>query len=340
MNVLVTGGAGYIGTHCLVELIQLGFKPFVMDNLYNSSPIALARVQEITGVDVPFVQGDIRASDDLNRAFEAAKPDAVLHLAGLKAVGESVSQPLKYYDNNVVGTVRLLEAMEHHGCLNIVFSSSATVYGDPAHLPIDESSPVGGTTNPYGTSKYQIERLLSDWTVANKDARVICLRYFNPVGAHFSGKIGEDPKGIPNNLMPYVQQVAAGRLEKLSVFGDDYDTVDGTGVRDYIHVVDLAKGHIAALNAIRTMPPSWEAVNLGTGDGVSVLQIVKAFEAASGISVPYQIAPRREGDIASCYAAPAKANQWLNWRAEADLDAMCRDAWHWQSSNPSGYSAA
>lgn len=311
MNVLVTGGAGYIGSHCLVELIEAGLTPFVLDNLCNSSDVALQRVQQITGTSVEWVQGDIRVAADLDRAFELAQPDAVLHLAGLKAVGESVSQPLAYYDNNLVGTIRLLEAMQRHDCNGLVFSSSATVYGDPSTLPIDEQSPTGATTNPYGTTKYQIERLLADWCVANPNVKTVCLRYFNPVGAHISGLIGEDPKGVPNNLMPYVQQVAAGQREQLSVFGDDYDTIDGTGVRDYIHVVDLAKGHLAALNAMDAMQPGWDAVNLGTGIGVSVLQIVKAFEAASGVAVPFRIAPRRPGDIASCYAAPAKARAVL-----------------------------
>ncbi len=340
MKVLVTGGAGYIGSHCLVELIQAGFEPVVFDNLSNASRESMARVEQITGQTVSFVQGDIRDAQALEGLFTAHRFDAVLHLAGLKAVGESVAKPLTYYDNNVVGTVRLLEAMTAHGCLNIVFSSSATVYGDPQTLPIDEAQPVGGTTNPYGTSKYQIERMLGDWAAATASARVIALRYFNPVGAHPSGLIGEDPQGIPNNLMPYVQQVAAGKLACLSVFGDDYDTIDGTGVRDYLHVVDLARGHLAALNKLAQMDPGKTAVNLGTGNGLSVLQLIHAFEAACGAPLAYKVAPRRPGDIAACYADPRFAQRWLGWSATLDLTAMCEDAWRWQSTNPSGYSPA
>lgn len=337
MKVLVTGGAGYIGTHCLVELVNAGITPVVYDNLCNASLESLARVERISGQAVAFVQGDIRDPDALTALFKAHRFDAVLHLAGLKAVGESVAKPLEYYDNNVVGTLRLLEAMTAQGCVNLVFSSSATVYGDPQALPIDEEQPIGATTNPYGTSKYQIERMLADWACATPDARVIALRYFNPVGAHPSGLIGEDPKGIPNNLMPYVQQVAAGKLQRLSVYGDDYDTADGTGVRDYLHVVDLAQGHLAALRKLTTMAAGKTAVNLGTGIGLSVLQLVRAFEAACGASLNYQVVARRPGDIAACYADPAHAQEWLGWRAQLGLPQMCEDAWRWQSSNPSGY---
>lgn len=331
MKVLVTGGAGYIGTHCLVELLQAGMTPVVLDNLSNASPEALARVEQITGQQPIFIEGDIRDHRTLELAFQAHRPQAVLHLAGLKAVGESVQKPLEYYDNNVVGTLQLLRTMREFQCHRMVFSSSATVYGDPKQLPITESAPTGGTTNPYGTTKYVIERILADWTAADPKAQVIALRYFNPVGAHPSGLIGEDPKGLPNNLMPFIQKVASGALDELQVFGDDYDTIDGTGVRDYLHVVDLAKGHLAALNRME-QPDStgFNAVNLGTGTGISVLQMITAFEQASGTQVAHRIAPRRPGDIAACYADPSHAKAFLNWRAEESLTSMCQDAWRWQ----------
>lgn len=331
MKVLVTGGAGYIGTHCLVEMIQAGLEPVVLDNLSNSDLDALARVEQITSHQPIFVEGDIRDHRVLELTFRAHQPQAVLHLAGLKAVGESVAKPLDYYDNNVAGTLQLLHTMREFNCHRIVFSSSATVYGDPRQLPITEAAEVGGTTNPYGTSKYVIERILSDWAAANEKAQVIALRYFNPVGAHPSGLIGEDPKGIPNNLMPFIQKVAAGELEQLSVFGQDYDTPDGTGVRDYLHVVDLAKGHLAALNKFdQHDSQGFHAVNLGTGRGISVLQMIQAFEQASQQPVAHQIVDRRPGDIASCYADPSLAEQWLGWRAEIELEQMCADAWRWQ----------
>ena len=331
MKVLVTGGAGYIGTHCLVELIQAGIEPVVLDNLSNSDPSALDRVEQITGQTPIFIEGDIRDHRVLELTFQAHRPRAVLHLAGLKAVGESVEKPLEYYDNNIAGTLQLLHTMREYQCRQIVFSSSATVYGDPQTLPIPESAPIGGTTNPYGTSKYMIERILADWAHADPQAQVIALRYFNPVGAHPSGLIGEDPKGLPNNLMPFIQKVAVGELEQLSVFGNDYDTEDGTGVRDYLHVVDLAKGHLAAIQRMqRENDTGFEAINLGTGNGISVLQMVHAFERASAQTVAYQIAPRRPGDIAACYADASCAWEKLNWRAELDLTQMCQDAWRWQ----------
>ncbi len=331
MKVLITGGAGYIGTHCLVELMQAGLVPVVLDNLCNASPDALARVEQITGQQPIFIEGDIRDHRALELAFQAHRPSAVLHLAGLKSVGESVDKPLEYYDNNVVGTLQLLRTMREFDCHRMVFSSSATVYGDPATLPIAEDAPTGGTTNPYGTSKYVIERILQDWAAADSEAQVIALRYFNPVGAHASGLIGEDPQGLPNNLMPFIQRVASGSLERLNIFGDDYDTPDGTGVRDYLHVVDLAQGHLAALQRMeQPEAEGFHAVNLGTGNGISVLQMVKAFEAASGQAVPYSIAPRRPGDIASCFADARHAQEFLGWQARHTLESMCSDAWRWQ----------
>ena len=338
MKILVTGGAGYIGSHTLVELISAGFTPVVLDNLCNSSVESLARVQRITGVTVEFVQGDIRDAALLDSLFAQHKISAVVHFAGLKAVGESVREPLKYYDNNVHGSQVLLTAMAKAGVFQIVFSSSATVYGEPAEIPISESCPLARPTNPYGRSKLMVEDILRDLALTDSRWSVALLRYFNPVGAHDSGLIGEDPNGIPNNLLPFIAQVAVGKLPKLSVFGGDYPTADGTGVRDYIHVVDLAQGHVAALRFLAEQfgVHTW---NLGTGVGYSVLEMVRAFEAASGVAVPYEIAPRREGDIAVCYAYPEKAAVELNWRAQLGLERMMVDTWRWQSQNPDGFKA-
>ncbi|GAA4876884.1 UDP-glucose 4-epimerase GalE [Ferrimonas pelagia] len=336
MAVLVTGGAGYIGSHTVVELLQAGTQVVVLDNLSNSSEESLKRVEQITGRAVVFYQGDIRDKAVLQSVFASHDIDSVIHFAGLKAVGESVAQPLRYYDNNVRGTLVLCEAMAEAGVFNLVFSSSATVYGDPQALPIREDSPVGGTTNPYGTSKYMVERVLEDLNVSDARWNIAILRYFNPVGAHESGLIGEDPNDIPNNLMPFISQVAVGKREQLSVFGDDYDTHDGTGVRDYIHVVDLAIGHLKALDRLKS-DPGVVIYNLGTGTGYSVLDMVKAFEAGSGQAVPYQVAPRRPGDIAACYADPAKARNELGWTAEKGIAEMTADTWRWQSDNPHGY---
>lgn len=336
--IFVTGGAGYIGSHTCVELLDAGYDVTVFDNFSNSHPEALARVERITGKRVRLVRGDIRDRIALVTALRESGANAVIHFAGLKAVGESVTQPLAYYDNNVVGTVRLLEAMGDCGLNSLVFSSSATVYGDPQRLPLTEDHPLS-STNPYGRTKLMIEDILRDLYRSDASWRLGILRYFNPVGAHASGLIGEDPQGIPNNLLPFVAQVAVGRLDILNVWGNDYPTPDGTGVRDYIHVVDLALGHLKALKALE-QPQKWSGcltVNLGTGTGYSVLDIVKAFEQASGRSVPYKIAPRRPGDIASCYADPQRAVEFLGWRAERGLSAMCADAWRWQKSNPHGY---
>ncbi len=335
MNVLVTGGSGYIGSHTCVQLLQAGHNVTVFDNLCNSSPIAIARVREIAGRELHFVQGDIRDTDALRDALLEAQAQAVIHFAGLKAVGESSQRPVDYYDNNVGGTISLLKAMQAQGVWRLVFSSSATVYGEPQSLPLDESHPLSAT-NPYGRSKLMIEDMLRD--VAGSDAqwRVALLRYFNPVGAHPSGRIGEDPRGIPNNLLPFVAQVAVGRRESLNVWGDDYDTPDGTGVRDYIHVVDLSQGHLNALDALDRHPGAW-AVNLGTGRGYSVLDVVRAFERASGRKIPFRVAARRPGDVAACFANPALALSRLNWQARFDLDAMCSDAWRWQMNNPNGF---
>ena len=326
MKVLVTGGAGYIGSHTVVELLSAGHQVTVVDNLSNSKLSVLDRIADIVGARPDFVHADIRDRATLIPALAGC--DAVIHFAGLKAVGQSVAQPLRYYDNNVAGSVTLLEAMEEAGVRTLVFSSSATVYGDPHSVPISEDFPLSAT-NPYGRSKLMIEDMLRDLVRAKDAWRVALLRYFNPVGAHASGILGEDPNGIPNNLMPYVAQVAAGTLPCLSVFGDDYPTPDGTGVRDYIHVVDLAQGHLAALAALERQP-GMMAVNLGTGRGYSVLEMVRAFERASGRPVPYRIAPRRPGDVAACYADPSLAEQLLGWRAERDIDAMCVDGWRWQ----------
>lgn len=336
MNILITGGAGFIGSHIVVELLNVGHHPIILDNLSNASSKVIQRVADITGKTPTFYEGDIRDHALLQQIFAQHSIDSVIHFAALKAVGESVAQPLRYYDNNVSGSLILLEEMEKAGVRSIVFSSSATVYGDPETVPITESSPTGGTTNPYGTSKYMMERMMMDLQHANPSWSVIILRYFNPIGAHESGKIGEQPNGIPNNLLPYVCQVAAGKLKELSVFGSDYNTHDGTGVRDYIHVVDLAIGHLKALDA-KAKTAGVHIYNLGTGTGYSVLDIVKAFEQASGQTVPYAIKPRRAGDIAVCYADPAKAAQEIGWTAERDLNTMMTDAWRWQSQNPKGY---
>ena len=335
MKVLVTGGAGYIGSHTCVELLSAGHEVVVVDNLSNSHPEALNRVEEIAGRSVDFRQVDICDRDGLSAVFANNTIDAVIHFAGLKAVGESVAQPLRYYYNNVFGTLTLCEVMAEHRVFDLVFSSSATVYGDPASVPIREDFPLSAT-NPYGRSKLMIEEILRDLYVSDQRWNTILLRYFNPVGAHKSGRIGEDPNGIPNNLMPYITQVAVGKLEKLSVFGSDYDTVDGTGVRDYIHVVDLALGHLKALEKLSDKPGAI-AYNLGTGCGYSVLQVVSAFEKASGVSIPYQLVDRRPGDVASCYAEPSFAAQELNWKAERGIEQMAEDSWRWQSQNPTGY---
>ena len=332
MKIFITGGAGYIGTHTCVELINAGFTLTVFDNLSNSSLEALKRVETITSSKVTFIEGDIRDEASLSTAMKDC--EAVVHFAGLKAVGESVSNPLEYYDNNVQGTLCLLRAMKSNDIKSLVFSSSATVYGDPEYLPLDESHPLR-TTNPYGQTKLVIEEILRDLHISDPSYKIMILRYFNPVGAHKSGLIGEDPQDIPNNLMPFVAQVAIGRREVLSVFGDDYDTVDGTGVRDYIHVVDLAQGHLKALQALNT--PQCTAINLGTGKGYSVLEVVKAFEKASGHDVSYQIVPRRSGDIAACYANPTTAEKLLNWKAEYSIQEMCNDTWNFQTKNPQGY---
>jgi UDP-glucose 4-epimerase len=337
-NILVTGGAGYIGSHTCVELLQAGHQVTVFDNFCNSSPESLRRVEEITGCPVSLVRGDIRDRAALEGALSSSAASAVIHFAGLKAVGESVARPLGYYDNNVVGTLRLLEAMGARGIKTLVFSSSATVYGDPRSLPLTEDHPLSAT-NPYGRSKLMIEDILRDLALSDADWNIAALRYFNPVGAHASGRIGEDPRGMPNNLMPFVAQVAVGKREFLNVWGDDYPTPDGTGVRDYIHVVDLAIGHLKALQRLGASPGCF-TVNLGTGTGYSVLDMVRAFEQASGKPVPFRIAARRPGDIASCYADPSLAFELLGWRAERGLQEMCTDGWRWQSANPQGFAGA
>ncbi len=338
MKILVTGGAGYIGSHTCIELINAGYDVVVLDNLYNSSKESLKRVEKIVGREIKFYEADIRDGKALADIFAAENVDAVIHFAGLKAVGESVAKPLEYYDNNVNGTLVLCDAMRNAGVKNIIFSSSATVYGDPAFIPITEECPKGQCTNPYGWSKSMLEQILSDLNTSDPEWNVVLLRYFNPVGAHKSGTIGEDPKGIPNNLMPYISQVAVGKREFLGVFGDDYDTPDGTGVRDYIHVVDLAIGHVKALKKIQEKAGVC-IYNLGTGNGYSVLDMAKAFGKACGKEIPYKIMPRRPGDIATCYAAPAKAKEELGWEAVRGLEEMCEDAWRWQSQNPNGYEA-
>lgn len=337
-TILVTGGAGYIGSHTVLQLLEQDFSVVVLDNLANSSAESLRRVESITGKSVTFVQGDIRDTTVLDSIFSQHKIDSVIHFAGLKAVGESVQKPLEYYENNMYGTLTLCKAMRQHGVKNIVFSSSATVYGDPVALPLHEKMATGHPTNPYGMSKLMVEHMLTDLYASDEGWNIVLLRYFNPVGAHESGLIGEDPNGIPNNLMPYISQVATGKLEQLSVFGDDYDTVDGTGVRDYIHVVDLAAGHLKALDRLE-LNMGLDVYNLGTGQGYSVLEMIKAFEKASGQTVNYKIAPRRGGDVAACYADPTLAAQELNWNATKTLEDMCQDVWHWQSKNPKGYEA-
>lgn len=336
MNILVTGGAGFIGSHTIVELIEAGHTPIAYDNLCNASTVVFERIKQITGVEVEFIEGDIRDEAKLADVFAAHDVDCVIHFAGLKAVGESVEKPLEYYDNNVNGTVKLLFAMRRAQVRNIIFSSSATVYGTPEKLPLTEDMPKGVATNPYGRTKAIIEDILADVQHAYPEMNVVLLRYFNPIGAHPSGLMGEDPAGVPNNLMPYITQVAVGKLERLSVFGDDYDTLDGTGVRDYIHVMDLASGHVAALKALK--PEGGLSIyNLGTGAGTSVLELVKAFEDAAGVQVPYQIQARRAGDVAACYADCSKAAAELGWEARYGIEDMCADSWRWQKGNPNGY---
>lgn len=337
-NILITGGAGYIGSHTAVELLNSGYEVIVYDNLCNSSKESLKRVEELTGKTVKFYEGDVRDAKALEAMFNKESIDAVIHCAALKAVGESVQKPLLYYQNNITGTLTLMDVMSRVNVKNIVFSSSATVYGNPETMPITEDCPKGQCTNPYGWTKSMMEQIMSDVQKADPEWNVILLRYFNPVGAHESGRIGEDPKGIPNNLMPYISQVAVGKLEKLGVFGDDYDTPDGTGVRDYIHVVDLAVGHVKAVDYL-AKNPGLDVINLGTGVGYSVLDMVKAFSKACGKDLPYEIKPRRAGDIAMCYADPAKAEKVLGWKATRGLDEMCADSWRWQSQNPNGYEA-
>lgn len=337
MSVLVTGGAGYIGSHTCVELIRSGYEIIVVDNLSNSNPESVRRVEKITGRTIPFILADVCDTEAMNTIFaQHPEIDSVIHFAGLKAVGESVRKPLEYYTNNLVSTLTLLNVMKRHGVKNIVFSSSATVYGDPASVPIREDFPTGGTTNPYGTTKHFLEQILKDCCAADPELNAALLRYFNPVGAHESGLIGEDPRGIPNNLTPYIAQVAVGKLEKLHVYGDDYPTPDGTGVRDYIHVVDLARGHVSALKKLESKCGLF-IVNLGTGKGYSVLDVLHAYEKACGKPIPYVVDPRRPGDIAQCYADPKKALEEMGWQAVLGIDEMCASSWNWQSKNPSGY---
>ena len=334
MKILVTGGAGYIGSHTCVELLNHDYEVIVVDNLYNSCEEALERVEKITGKTLTFYEGALLDRDLLDRIFEKERPEAVIHFAGYKAVGESVEKPIEYYHNNITGTLILCDVMRKYDCKKIVFSSSATVYGDPAFVPITEECPKGVITNPYGQTKSMIEQILTDIQISDPSWSVVLLRYFNPIGAHSSGLIGEDPKGIPNNLVPYIAKGAVGKLEKLGVFGDDYDTPDGTGVRDYIHVVDLAAGHVCALEHIKE---GVSIYNLGTGHGYSVLDVVKAYGKACGKEIPYEIKPRRAGDIAQCYSDPSKAERELGWNARYGIEEMCRDSYHWQSQNPDGY---
>lgn len=336
MAVLVTGGACYIGIHTVVELQNAGYDVVVLDNLSNASEKALDRVSKITGKPVKFYKADILDRDALNNIFDKETIESCIHFAGLKAVGESVVKPWEYYENNIAGTLTLVDVMRKHNVKNIIFSSSATVYGDPAQIPITEECPKGQCTNPYGWTKSMLEQVLTDIQKADPEWNVMLLRYFNPIGAHKSGTIGENPNGIPNNLMPYITQVAVGKLKELGVFGNDYDTPDGTGVRDYIHVVDLAKGHVKALKKIGENP-GLAIYNLGTGKGYSVLDIVKNFEAATGVKIPYVIKPRRAGDIATCYCDASKAEKELGWKAENGIREMCEDSWRWQSNNPQGY---
>lgn len=336
MNILLTGGAGYIGSHTIIELDKAGHSVVVVDNLVNSKPEALNRVAKIIGKTVPFVEADIRDRQAMDKLFTDYKIDAVINFAGLKAVGESVAKPLEYYENNMNGLFVLVDVMRQHNCKNIIFSSSATVYGDPAIIPITEECPKGQCTNPYGWTKSMLEQVLTDVQKADPEWNVVLLRYFNPIGAHPSGTIGENPNGIPNNLMPYITQVAVGKRKELGVFGNDYDTPDGTGVRDYIHVCDLASGHVAALQAIEKKC-GLAIYNLGTGHGYSVLDVVKAFIKVNGVDVPYSIKPRRPGDIATCYCNPAKAKAELGWEAKYGIEEMCRDSWNFQKNNPEGY---
>ena len=336
MNVLLAGGAGYIGSHTCVELLEAGHSVVVADNYSNSCPEAIRRVEEITGKSVKLYEADVCDSEVVDRIFSENRIDAVIHFAGLKAVGESVAKPVMYYRNNIDSTLTLLECMKKHGIKRFIFSSSATVYGTPKEVPLVETMPTGSPTNPYGWTKLMMEQILTDTANADPEMSIVILRYFNPIGAHKSGRIGEDPNGIPNNLMPYITQVAAGRLEQLGVFGDDYPTRDGTGVRDYIHVVDLAKGHVKAIEYSENHPGT-EIVNLGTGTGYSVLDIVKTFERVNGVKIPYVIKPRRPGDIAECFANAEKAEKVLGWKAQLGLDEMCFDSWNWQSQNRNGY---
>lgn len=337
MKVLVTGGAGYIGSHTIIELLKAGHQVHVVDNLVNSSIESLQRVKQISGTEIPFTELDLCDASALDALFAGEQFDAVIHFAGLKAVGESVAEPLRYYQNNIDSTLALCEVMQKHGVKKLIFSSSATVYGTPEELPLTEDSPIGsGITNPYGWTKYMIEQILRDLAHADSKWQISLLRYFNPIGAHASGLIGEDPSGIPNNLLPYVAQVAVGKLDKIKVFGDDYDTVDGTGVRDYIHVVDLARGHVAALEHLPA-PGEAETYNLGTGEGTSVFELIHAFEKACGKKLPYEIVARRPGDVAACYADASKAARELGWKANLSISDACRDAWNWQSKNPDGY---
>ena len=339
MSILVTGGAGYIGSHTCVELVEAGYDIVVADNLSNSCEEAVHRVEHIVGRSIPFVKAELTHADEVEELFERfGDIDSVIHFAGLKAVGESVAKPLEYYYNNLTCTLEVLKAMRRHNVKNFVFSSSATVYGDPERVPISEDFPTGGTTNPYGTTKLFQERILMDYCAADPTMNVALLRYFNPIGAHESGLIGEDPRGIPNNLVPYIAQVAVGKLEKLHVYGDDYPTHDGTGVRDYIHVVDLARGHVAALRKLAQNCGLFTC-NLGTGKGYSVLDVLHAYEKACGKTLPYVIDPRRPGDIAECYADPAKARDELGWEAKYGIEEMCASSWKWQSANPNGYNS-
>jgi len=335
MTVLVTGGAGYIGSHTSLQLLEAGYDIVLFDNLSNSNEASISRLRQLSGVSIPFVKGDILNKEDLNAVFSQYEITSVIHFAGLKAVGESTEKPLLYYNNNVTGSLNLLESMAHHGVKAIVFSSSATVYGDPASVPIQEGFPLSAT-NPYGQTKLMIEHILRDLHQSDDSWRIGILRYFNPIGAHESGMIGEDPNGIPNNLLPYVSQVAVGKLKQLRVFGDDYPTHDGTGIRDYIHVVDLADGHLAALRYLE-QNQTLLTVNLGTGNGYSVLDVVNAFAEKSGQAIPYEIMPRRSGDVAINYADPAYAKTTIGWEAKKDLAQMCEDTWRWQSKNPNGY---
>ncbi len=335
MKILVTGGAGYIGSHTCVELLERGYEVVVLDNYYNSCAVSVERVEKITGKKIALYEGDVRDRAMLDKIFTEHKIDCVIHFAGLKAVGESCAKPIMYYDNNIGGTLALVEVMQKHNCKKIIFSSSATVYGNPEVLPLTETCKTGGTTNPYGTSKLFQERILSDLYDADNGWTVILLRYFNPVGAHESGLIGEDPQGIPNNLTPYIAKVAIGELKEIGVFGNDYPTPDGTGVRDYIHVVDLAKGHVSAIDGVKGSGVF--VYNLGTGIGYSVLDVIHAFEKACGRKLPYVIKPRRAGDIAACYADASKAKKELGWQAEYGIDDMCASLWKWQSMNPKGY---